>query len=62
MSLDIVSKPKVYIYEKDENTLIYYGDDKMHIKTKSGKEIIFKEKKKVFKPYLKENDVISPLL
>ncbi len=60
-SLNSKIKPTIEIYEDGVKTLTYFGDDKVKIKTDSGKEIIFKEDKNVLKPYVKTQKGFVPL-
>ena len=55
-TLGSIKKPKIFIYEDGVKTLRYFGGDNVTITTDDGREIIFKEKKSVFRPYVKQED------
>lgn len=55
-SLDTNKKPRIFIYDNDEKSLRHFGSEHNKIITNSGKEIIFKIKKGVYKPYIKQQN------
>jgi len=62
VSLDAIKKPKIFIYENGVKTLRHFSDGKNKITTTDGKEIIFKERKGVYKPFVKQKDGTYKLL